>query len=190
MPIIVGFGHRRYVGKDSAANFAVSYMRQQTRGKLVLKTGFASKFKAMCHDLYGWAGLQDEEYYEAHPELKDVVIPALGKSPRNVWIEFGTTVGRAIYDNTWVMYPIMMQCDYLFIKDVRFPNEADEILNRGGYVVRVDNPRVEKFDDVADSGLVNYTRWSATLLNDGDLALLNQRTIQLLQSLALRTATP
>jgi hypothetical protein len=179
--IIIGFGHRRFTGKDSCANFLVTHVRLSKRNILVQKIGFATKMKAMCHDLYGWAGLQDEDYYEQHPNLKDVVLPTIGKSPREVWIEFGTSVGRTIYDKTWIMYAVNKKADFLFIKDVRFPNEAEEILARGGHVFRVDNPRIPKHNDVADSALAEWTKWSGVIVNDGDLSTLNTRTIAAFQ---------
>jgi hypothetical protein len=174
---IIAFGHRRYVGKDTAANLLVTHIRATRRNVLVTKMGFASKFKAICHELYGWAGLQDEEYYEVHPELKDVIIPALGKSPRTVWIEFGTTVGRAIFPDTWIMYPLTRKCDFLVMKDLRFPNEAIPILQRGGLVYRIDNPRVEIFNDKADSALAGFTHWTGVIVNDSDIRTLNQKVL-------------
>jgi hypothetical protein len=179
--IIIGFGHRRFTGKDSAANFLVTHLRISKRNILVRKIGFASKMKAMCHDLYGWAGLQDEEYYEQNPQLKDVILSAIGKSPREVWIEFGTSVGRTIYDKTWIVYPLMQKVDYLLIKDVRFPNEGDEIITRGGYVFRVDNPRIAQSNDVADSAMKDWHGWAGTIVNDADMGTLNTRTIAAFQ---------
>jgi hypothetical protein len=178
---IIAFGHRRFVGKDTAANFAVTHVRTTNRGILVTKTGFASKLKAQCYELYSWAGLQDEAYYEAHSELKDVILPKIGKSPRTIWIEYGTSVGRAIYDKTWIMYPLSKKCDYLFIKDLRFHNEVEEILSRGGIVIRIDNPRVQKFDDKADSNLADFNGWTEIINNDGSLADFNKKVISTIQ---------
>ena len=183
MTLIFGFGHRRYVGKDTCANFAVSHVRANRRGIMVIKTGFSSKLKAVAYDLYSWAGLMDEEYYEQHPELKDVIIPAIGKSARQIWIELGTSVGRAIYNDTWLVYVLKKKCDYLFLKDVRFPNEADAILDSGGYVFRIDNPRIEKYNDVADSALASYDKWSGVIINDGDMTTLNKRVIETIHPL-------
>jgi hypothetical protein len=181
--MLVGFGHRRYVGKDSVCNFAISHIRQIQRNKLVIKTGFSSKLKAVAHDLWGWAGLRDEDYYEDHPMEKDTIIPVLGKSAREIWIELGTTVGRAIYPDTWLDFVLHKKCDHLFIKDVRFVNEADGILKMGGKIYRVDNPQIEKCGDVADTGLEGYDRWTGVIVNDGDLSSLNKKAIVLMESL-------
>lgn len=175
---IIGFGHRKQTGKDSCCNLLVSHLRATQRNILVRKTGFASKMKAMCHDLYAWAGLMDEDYYEQNQHLKGVVLPAIGKSPRTVWIEFGTSVGRSIYPDTWVVYPFQMSCNYLLLKDVRFPNEAQEILNRGGLLYKVENPRVADSDDAADCGLASWTKWTGIINNDGDLVKLNATVIE------------
>lgn len=174
---IVAFGHRRYVGKDTAADFLISYLRLNKRGLLIRKIGFASKMKAITHDLYAWAGLQDEAYYEEHPELKAVVIPALGKAPREIWIEYGMAC-REIYRGTWLQYPLKaVRADFLILKDLRFPDEAEEILAQGGMCYRIDNPRIEKFNDRADVALADWPGWTGVLVNDTDLATFNRLII-------------
>lgn len=178
--IPIGFGFEKYVGKDTCANLLITHLRTIKKGILVTKTGFASKLKATCYDLYSWAGLMDEEYYEQHPELKDVVLPAIGKSPRKIWIEFGTTVCRSIYPDTWLVYPFekYKTSTFLLFKDLRFPNEANAILQRGGIIFKVTNPRIARTSDVADDALINYGGWTAEIINDGDFATLNKRVLQ------------
>lgn len=166
---IIGFGHRRRAGKDTASNFCVTHLRATTKRKLIVKSSFATKMKAICHDLYSWAGLRDGDYYEAHPELKEQVIPLLGKSPRQIYIEMGTSVGRSIYKDTWLQYVLKASCDFNIIADVRFANEADAILDAGGRVYKVHNPNVPVFNDVADTALDSYDKWSGIIVNDGDL---------------------
>src|SRR5215831_16002209 len=98
MPKMIAFGHRKSVGKDSAARFLCSHLRIHLKGSNIQHHGFADKLKNVCHQLYGWAGLQDREYYETPDtyKLKDEVLPVLGKSPRQIWIEFATLVGRTV----------------------------------------------------------------------------------------------
>jgi hypothetical protein len=185
MSTIIAFGHRRYVGKDTCSNLAISHIRAVKRGILTYKTGFSSKMKAMCHDLYAWAGLENEEFYEQNTHLKDKTLPAIDKSPREIWIEFGTTVGRAIYNDTWIKFVLHTKCDYLFIKDLRFKNEAEMVLKAGGAVIRVDNPRIKHESDVADSNLKDFKDWSHILVNDGDIQNLNGKVIECLTKLKI-----
>lgn len=176
---IFGFGHRSRVGKDTAAGFLAGHLRQTTKNKLVVKTAFALKLKAMCADLYGWAGLQDAEFYEKqeNEHLRNVKLEPIGKTPVEIWIEFGTTVGRAIYGDTWVKYPLNRKHDYLIITDVRFQNEVNEIWKAGGKVFKVENPSVPLRDSVADNALQDFTGWDQVIVNDGDLKALNEKVI-------------
>jgi hypothetical protein len=176
---IFGFGHRSRVGKDTVAGFLAGHIRQTTRNKLVVKTAFAIKLKAMTHDLYGWAGLQDADFYE-RPEnehLRNVKLPEIGKTPVEIWIEFGTTVGRSIFMDTWVKYPLNKKFDFLIIADVRFPNEVSEIRKAGGVVYKVENPNVPIRESVADSALADYKDWNGVIVNHGDLKTLNTTVI-------------
>lgn len=185
MPKIFGFGHRSRMGKNTVANFLAGYIRQNTRNKSVIVTSFASKLKSMCHDLYGWAGLMDEAFYEqdCNANLRDVKLYPIGKTPVEIWIEFGTTVGRSIYMDTWLEYTLNKKCDYLIITDVRFPNELHGIHQRDGRTYKVVNPRVPLRDSVADNALEGSSGWTATLINDSNLKDLNLLTIKVFKDL-------
>lgn len=176
--MIVAFGHCKYTGKDTFANFLMTHLKVNDgrRGRLIRKTGFATKLKSVCHDLYGWAGMQGEQYYEDNPEKKDEMLPALGKTVRRIWIEVGNYL-REVYPETWVEFPLQIKCDVLLIKDLRYPNEAEAIQRKGGLCIRIDNPRVEYTDDEADRALKNWSRWDGFIINDGDLASLNRKAI-------------
>lgn len=179
--LVIGFGHRRKMGKDTAANFLAGHIRMTTKRRLVNRARFASKIKAIAYDLYGWAGIQDEEYYEEHPEAKDTILPLLGnKTVRDVWIAIGEFF-RVVYPETWVRYPFAryVNSDFLIISDVRHPNEGDAIIQSGGYVFKVENPRITIVtDDPVDCDMDNYPRFAGTIINDGDHALLNKRVIE------------
>lgn len=182
---IFGFGHRSRMGKDTAATFLTGHLRQTTRGKLIIKSSFAAKLKAMTHDLYGWLGLETGEFYELpeNEHLRNVKLPHINKTPVEVWIEFGTTVGRACYPETWVAYPLQKQCDYLILTDVRFPNEVAAIHKAGGKVFKVHNPTIRYRDSVADSQLEEFQGWDSVIINDGDLKHLNTLVINTFKDL-------
>lgn len=181
--MIIGFGHRSRMGKDTAANFLAGYIRQHKRNVLVVKTSFAAKMKSISHDLYKWAGLQDADFYEK-PEnihLREIKLPFIDKTPIEIWIELGTTVGRSIYKDTWLQYPLKQKYNYLIVTDVRFENEADEIRKLGGYVCKVHNPNVPYRVSVVDEQLEHYKKWDFTITNDGDLKSLNEKVINTLK---------
>lgn len=176
---IIGFGHRSRMGKDTAAGFLVGHLRGTTRNKKIIKASFASKLKAMCYDLYGWTGLQEADFYEKEEnfKLRDVKLPKIEKTPVQIWIEFGTSVGRSIYFDTWIQYVLNLQADFLVISDVRFINEVEAIQKVGGKVIKIHKPGTPLRDSVADNALENWTGWDASIMNSGSLKDLNTHTI-------------
>ena len=144
---IIGIGRRKGVGKDTLA----SYLKPHFPGARVV--GIADKVKAIAHDLYGWAGLKDGAYYETNYSERAVVLPQLGKSARQIWIELGTSVGRELWHDTWIRQLLYeyRDADTLIIKDVRFQNEIDVIRNLGGFLIEVENLRIPAPTDVADT---------------------------------------
>lgn len=110
--------------------------------------------KQQTYELYAWAGLKDEEYYEINSNEKDIILPLLGKSPRQIWIEFATNVAREVYSDTWLNYLFKgTKCDYLIIKDMRFENEFNAVQNNGGYCIKIYADWVPSTLDIADKSL-------------------------------------
>ncbi len=171
---IVALGHRRGVGKDTFASYLASHLRTSTKGAKIRRIGFATRLKEIADDLWG---IGSEQHFEINYTSKEMVIPEFGKSPREMWIELGEAM-RAIYKNTWVEAPFRTPCDYLIIKDLRYPNEFAEVVKRGGICIRLDNPRVEKFNDPADSALAGFEHeWHRIITNEGSLKELNEKVI-------------
>lgn len=180
MTLIIGIGHRRRMGKDAFGSFLSEAL--QARGKRVEKRGFADRLKDACHLIYGYAGVKDRRYYDEFPEKREVTLPAIGMSPRELWIKFGTNAVRHhVYDNTWVDCLIheTSECDIRIITDVRFPNEAVAIRQAGGKLVRVTRPGVPVHSDVADSALAFFDEWDFDVNNCEDLTHLRYAASQL-----------
>lgn len=179
--LAIAFGHQKDVGKDEAAKFVMSHLRTNSRFPRVQKKGFADKLKDVCFQLYSWAGLMPGPWYEENSErrkLKEVVLPLIGKSPRQIWISFGNEVKAATYTHTWVDYLLKTtQCDFLAVSDMRFPYEADRIKALGGIVVKILRPSVPHTSDAADDPLLSYTDWDAVIVNDGTLGDLYNKVI-------------
>jgi len=100
-------------------------------------------------------------------------LPAIGKSPRDIWIELGNAA-RAIAPDVWVRSvidaPVHQTADVLLVSDVRYPNEVSVIRERGGLLVKVVRPDVPESDDVADSALAAMPddQWDMVVVNGGD----------------------
>lgn len=179
---IIAFGHRKRVGKDTACNFVVSHLKLNTRNQRIAKRGFATKMYDILHQLYGWAGFETEDYYEANQEKKEEILPLIGKTPRQLCLDFGTGVAREVYPHTWVDYlSNSANYDYLAIKDMRFENEFYAVKNAGGFCIRIDRPSIPHTDDVADKPLSYLAdcAWDAVILNDGPLNDLHANVLNL-----------
>lgn len=178
---IIAFGHRRRVGKDTASKLLITHLSCTKPGLKVQTRGFATKLKEVAYDLYGWAGLKSEVYYENHPEQKDIKLPLLFRTPREIWIMMGMSM-REIWDGTWpkialASIPIHLDLDVVIFKDLRFKNEAEQIKEHGGRCYNIINPREPKHDDPADSALDTWDHWDGEIMNDGTIRDLGKKVI-------------
>jgi len=131
---------------------------------------------------------EGRQWYEDHPEEREVVLPDLGMSPRDLWIKFGTNAVRNhVHQDTWLNALLLgVTCDVLIVTDVRFPGEAEKIRGMGGALFRVDNPAVRRSEDVADSALLNYEGWDRVVVNSGTIEDLRQIAMREAESLLPR----
>lgn len=182
MTKMIAFGHEKNVGKDTAARFLTTHLRMKRKGSNIQKHGFADKLKDQCYQLYSWAGLMPGAWYD-EPEnrtLKEVALPLIGKSPRRIWIDYGQAVRANVLDTTWIDYiHYTYRCDLIIISDLRFPMEADRILQLGGLLFKINRPDIPHTSDEADDPLLEYKRWTANIPNDGSLNLFYERVINI-----------
>ena len=170
----IGLGHYRRVGKDSLVDFLLQACRERDPRLAIEKRSFAYKLKQICHELYGWAGLREPEFYETTEgaKLREVVLPEIGKSPRQIWIDMGTrAVRQQVYEPTWLDYLLKGRhdLDVMIVPDTRFPNEAEAIKQAGGVLVKVVRPGYGPGPDVADRALLGYDGWNYVIGGSGSL---------------------
>ena len=167
---IIGFGHRSGVGKDTSANFLDQALRELDCNFRVKRVGFANKLKDVTYDLFKWTGIERPIHYENHREDRTKIIPALGCTIVDLWVDVGEKM-REIYGPIWVKNALNQEgIDYLIITDVRHPNEVKAISDLGGDVYRVINPRIPRREGKSiDDYLEDYTGWRYDILNDGTL---------------------
>lgn len=168
---ILAFGHRQDVGKDTVCDMIIKQVHNINPRLKVLKAGFADKVKDIAYQLYSWAGLKPGDYYDTLDGryYKNVKLPALGKSPREIYIGIGNGLRASVHKETWIdyLYKNHTICDVLLIKDLRFFNEIDATLAAKGFVFRIDNNRVEKVTDGADEPLEHCKEWTEIIGNHG-----------------------
>lgn len=193
-PKIIGLGHRKRVGKNQLGNYLVE-LGPEYGFKYSFTVSFASALKQKASELFGWAGMQDENYYERNPELRSIVLPKVGKTPRQIMIEFGMKL-REIHPDIWLNLTMDEICKQnskvgdgvlAVITDVRFPNEAEKVKSLGGLVIKVVRPDIPDTDDAADSALKCYEGWSGIVDNGGSLDDLKASARKILEALETET---
>lgn len=182
---IIGLGHYSRTGKDTLANVMMSELQQ--RGFSVEKAPFAWKIKLIAHDLYGWAGLREPEFYDTieGAPFRDIILPALGKTPVQIWVEVGNLF-REVYPETWLGYslrPRINPPDFLFIPDVRFDNEVAAMKARDAYLLLVTREGVSPRPTISDQQLLGKKWYHEHIKNDGDIWALARRGCELVDRL-------
>lgn len=187
---VVAFGHKKRVGKDTCAKFLTSLIRTKTNIKHVKTVSFAGPLKETAYSLYSWAGLREADFYEleANEHLREAVLPAIGKTPRQIWIELGNKC-REIYERTWLdalFKNPQNQCDVMIVKDLRFLNEALELVNEyQATLAKVNRPGMPIGTDKAEIDLNDFNGWNFELENDSNMENLFKQVEKLFESLKL-----
>jgi len=184
--MIVAFGRRKRVGKDTAAKFLCNYLRTGPKLDCIV-VGFTDPIKAICHFLYGWGGVEPGIYYENKPELKDVVLQHLGKSPRQLWIDVGNAL-TTVRATTWSDMVINHKTKIVIVKDLRRPIEANAIKEVGGWNIDILNDRIPASNDAIDHELDDY-RFDELIGNHGALDELHAKICKLGERLAAHVRT-
>src|SRR5690606_30036924 len=114
---IIAFGHKKRVGKDTAAKFLMAAFRAKQIN--CQRLSFGDQIKSIAHRMFGHLGLEDAPYYFNHPESIEQILPAIGKSPRQIWDDLGV-MGRKIWPYTWSSLALKdMDCDIAICSDFR-----------------------------------------------------------------------
>lgn len=132
MKVILISGKARH-GKDTAAAIIADLLERD--GHKVLTTHYADLLKYICKTFFFWNGDKDDA---GRTLLQRVGTNTIRAKQPDYWVRFIADI-LDFFPNEW---------DYVLIPDCRFPNEIDEIKNRGFETVHV---RVVR--DNFDSGL-------------------------------------
>lgn len=169
---VIMLGHRKHAGKDTLANFLV-----QNDG--YVRLAFADKLKLIVADLFGF----DDE--QLNGRLKEVIDPRYGKSPRQIFQQFGTECARSVYEYVWSEYVFRKLIpEYIekghtkfVISDFRFKNEfkvgkkwaSDHPHQVVLKTVRIDRPSLPPITDCHSSelDLLDFDSWNMVVINDG-----------------------
>jgi len=131
--MIIGLVGRARSGKDTVASLMAQHHVVRWD---VQKYAFAYPIKEHVNRMFGW------DSRHADGNLKEVVDPYWGFSPRHAYQTFGTDWARDdLRQDIWLKFAerAMDNAKHTIITDVRFHNEAEWIRKQpGGVLVRVD----------------------------------------------------
>jgi len=140
--VLIGLIGLKQSGKDTFADYLVDKHHFK-------KLAFAEPVKKICQVMF----LLTEEQLN-DPHQKEVVDGRWGLSPRQMMQKVGTDMVRQTWDDDfWVKnmdMRIRQVVQKVVVSDVRFPNEAQWIRDKGGLLVRIDDGR-EKPQDTHSS---------------------------------------
>lgn len=116
-------------------------------------------------ETYGWDGYKESVY---------------GNEVRSLLQRLGTEAGRKLISDTiWIDATLGGPNDTehdIVVTDVRFPNEASEIINRGGMLIRLHRPGVEPANaHPSETALDDFQWFDADIINDGSINQLHDR---------------
>lgn len=104
-------------------------------------------------------------------EGKKSHIDWLGMTVREFLQKFGTAM-RSVDDNFWIK-AMWANIDGVWanviVADVRYPNEAQSIKDRGGFLIRIDRNGAGAGEHDSETSLDNYNEWDYHIGNNGDL---------------------
>lgn len=164
--MIIGLTGKKQSGKSTVA----SYLEQE---HVFLPMAFATPLKTALVVMFGWS----ERHMEG--DLKEVIDPLTGVTPRHAMQTLGTEWGRnLIHPDIWLR---LMEHNIkanpntdIVITDVRFENEATLIRNLGGVIVHVSRESEHVDLHQSEAGIKIDEARDYIVRNDKDIPALYQ----------------
>ena len=167
--MIIGFTGKARSGKDTAADHLVKRFGYH-------KYSFADPMKETINRLMGWTD------GHGYGDLKDVVDPKWGISPRYAYQTFGTEYCREhLREDFWLIKADEAIGNYTHtvIPDVRFENEADYVRRRG-LLIHIIRPNTKEVLSHKSENGVSRKFYDSVIINDGEVLDLLMKVMTLL----------
>lgn len=181
---VIALGHTKGVGKDTIAkSLCLSFKEQHDLECQML--AFAYPVKEHAFRLYVNHGLRHPEYYDSHLKEKDIVLPGLGLTPRQLWIKV-SAVEADRDDKIWFNKAI--ECirdstevaiftDLRYMREAKYLQELKSTLDVEVVFVKVIRDGMTLEPDGAEEQLATFP-WDIIIHNDYNLTdLLAGRTL-------------
>ena len=187
--MLIGFAGKMEAGKTTAAVLITSTVKS-----------FATPLKSAACQIFGlsWGQVTDKD-------LKKVVVPFWGMSPRQILQRFGTDAMRREFGDVWVRRMelelestrvnftgactnenyVNSLTNHVAIDDVRFDDEAELIRKLGGKIILIKRSESTTIPEAetrhaSEAGLSPHLV-DATIQNDGTVADLRDNVLQLIE---------
>lgn len=140
--MLIGLVGRKRVGKDTVA----FYLENRYKYK---KISLADPIREMIEVFFRSLGIEKKDFGNLfYGDAKDIPNENLfGRTPRYLLQSLGTEWGRTLVDpNVWIECALRVydrSPQKMVVSDVRFQNEADAIVARGGKLIKIHNPRAK-----------------------------------------------
>ncbi len=171
---IVALGYKKGSGKNTFSRFLQTYLQQVTPKLKIKEVSFAAKLKDISFQLFNWGGLERGVYYETHREEKEVVLPKLDLSPRDIWIQVGNKL-REVKSSVWIDYALLnVQADLIIITDLGYINEAKRIKELDGQLIKIVRDDTVKATDSREIELDSWEYWDWIFTNNNSLSDFNE----------------
>jgi hypothetical protein len=184
--MIIGISGKARSGKDTFAEMLATELNKGAYPPYVMMA-FANELKLKCQEAFDltWEQLwgndkevPDERYRKYY---QTAALTGTGELPSGYWTareimqDFGAFY-RSIDSEFWIknLFKAAAEKDYtnVIVTDVRYINEADYIINNGGYVIRVERENkdtVHNEQHPSEVELDDYKRFDFTVVNNWTL---------------------
>jgi len=168
--MIIGLISYKRSGKDTFADHIV-------KNYGYTKYSYAGPLKKACEVMF----CLSEEQLDGN--LKEVIDPRFGISPRQMFQFVGTEVMRELFPTISENYTVKesfwihrfkiwykdSNVKNLVVSDVRFPDEAQTIKDMGGILIKINNPHINNSDNHQSEKNIDELQYDHLIQNDSTL---------------------
>jgi hypothetical protein len=173
--MLIGLTGKARSGKDTVADIL------KKSDKRWDSVSFADPIREGVAAMFGWNNRH------LHGELKEVVDPLVGVSPREAMQKLGTEWGRGMIKETLWADLAKHRVNYLLnvnrnvvVSDIRFDNEAQLIHDLDGIIIRIERDNLPTVREHASEQGVSDDLVHYVLKNNSSLTQLEEQVLKLI----------